>query len=137
MCKERNIATLQADSLVKVKAGITTYEEILRADGGTGQQSYEDSIRITEYAGGVVDRCRSGRGLHTGRARTSAGRWCPAGSSPAPLTDERGDEIAGRRKYIVDIKPQGGARGRDGGCKGRAGGGGRPISVGKGEKDVG
>ena len=31
MCKERNIATLRADGLVKVKAGITTYEEILRA----------------------------------------------------------------------------------------------------------
>src|ERR1019366_8097163 len=31
MCKERNIGTLRADGLVKVKAGITTYEEILRA----------------------------------------------------------------------------------------------------------
>ncbi len=31
MCKQRNIGTLRADGLVKVKAGITTYEEILRA----------------------------------------------------------------------------------------------------------
>jgi type IV pilus assembly protein PilB len=31
MCKERNIGTLRADGLVKVKAGVTTYEEILRA----------------------------------------------------------------------------------------------------------
>ncbi len=31
LCKERNIATLRADGLIKVKAGITTYEEILRA----------------------------------------------------------------------------------------------------------
>jgi type IV pilus assembly protein PilB len=31
MCHERNIATLRADGLIKVKAGITTYEEILRA----------------------------------------------------------------------------------------------------------
>ena len=31
MCKERNIATLCADGLTKVKAGITTPEEILRA----------------------------------------------------------------------------------------------------------
>ncbi len=31
MCKERNIGTLRADGLRKVKAGITTYEEILRA----------------------------------------------------------------------------------------------------------
>jgi type IV pilus assembly protein PilB len=31
LCKERNIGTLRADGLVKVKAGITTYEEILRA----------------------------------------------------------------------------------------------------------
>ena len=31
MCKERNIRTLRADGLLKVKAGITTYEEILRA----------------------------------------------------------------------------------------------------------
>jgi type IV pilus assembly protein PilB len=31
MCKTRNIGTLRADGLVKVKAGITTYEEILRA----------------------------------------------------------------------------------------------------------
>jgi type IV pilus assembly protein PilB len=31
LCKERNIGTLRADGMVKVKAGITTYEEILRA----------------------------------------------------------------------------------------------------------
>lgn len=31
MCKERGIRTLRADGLVKVKAGITSYEEILRA----------------------------------------------------------------------------------------------------------
>ena len=31
MCKARNIGTLRADGLVKDKAGITTYEEILRA----------------------------------------------------------------------------------------------------------
>jgi type IV pilus assembly protein PilB len=31
MCKARNIGTLRADGLVKVKAGITSYEEILRA----------------------------------------------------------------------------------------------------------
>ncbi len=31
MCKERNIGTLRADGLTKVKAGITTPEEILRA----------------------------------------------------------------------------------------------------------
>jgi type IV pilus assembly protein PilB len=31
MCKERNIGTLRADGMIKVKAGITTYEEILRA----------------------------------------------------------------------------------------------------------
>ena len=31
MCHERHIATLRADGLNKVKAGITTYEEILRA----------------------------------------------------------------------------------------------------------
>src|SRR4051812_14048437 len=31
MCKARNIGTLRADGMVKVKAGITTYEEILRA----------------------------------------------------------------------------------------------------------
>jgi type IV pilus assembly protein PilB len=31
MCKERNVGTLRADGLLKVKAGITTYEEILRA----------------------------------------------------------------------------------------------------------
>jgi len=31
MCKDRNIGTLRADGLRKVKAGITTYEEILRA----------------------------------------------------------------------------------------------------------
>jgi type IV pilus assembly protein PilB len=31
MCKERNVATLRADGLIKVKAGVTTYEEILRA----------------------------------------------------------------------------------------------------------
>jgi type II secretory ATPase GspE/PulE/Tfp pilus assembly ATPase PilB-like protein len=31
MCKERDIGTLRADGLVKVKAGVTTYEEILRA----------------------------------------------------------------------------------------------------------
>jgi type IV pilus assembly protein PilB len=31
MCKLRHIGTLRADGLVKVKAGITTYEEILRA----------------------------------------------------------------------------------------------------------
>ena len=31
MCKERNIGTLRADGLTKVKAGITSYEEILRA----------------------------------------------------------------------------------------------------------
>jgi type IV pilus assembly protein PilB len=31
MCKERNIGTLRADGLLKVKAGVTTYEEILRA----------------------------------------------------------------------------------------------------------
>jgi type IV pilus assembly protein PilB len=31
MCKERGIGTLRADGLVKVKAGITSYEEILRA----------------------------------------------------------------------------------------------------------
>lgn len=31
MCQERNIGTLRADGLVKVKSGITTYEEILRA----------------------------------------------------------------------------------------------------------
>jgi type IV pilus assembly protein PilB len=31
MCKNRNIPTLRADGLIKVKAGITAYEEILRA----------------------------------------------------------------------------------------------------------
>jgi type IV pilus assembly protein PilB len=31
LCRQRNIGTLRADGLVKVKAGITTYEEILRA----------------------------------------------------------------------------------------------------------
>lgn len=31
MCKEKEVPTLRADGLVKVKAGITTYEEILRA----------------------------------------------------------------------------------------------------------
>ena len=31
MCKERKIGTLRADGMVKVKAGVTTYEEILRA----------------------------------------------------------------------------------------------------------
>jgi type II secretory ATPase GspE/PulE/Tfp pilus assembly ATPase PilB-like protein len=31
MCKERKIGTLRADGMMKVKAGITTYEEILRA----------------------------------------------------------------------------------------------------------
>ncbi len=31
MCRERNIPTLRSDGLIKVKAGITTYEEILRA----------------------------------------------------------------------------------------------------------
>ena len=31
LCKDHNIGTLRADGLVKVKAGITTYEEILRA----------------------------------------------------------------------------------------------------------
>jgi general secretion pathway protein E len=31
MCKERHIGTLRADGLLKVKAGVTTYEEILRA----------------------------------------------------------------------------------------------------------
>ena len=31
MCKERNVGTLRADGMLKVKAGITTYEEILRA----------------------------------------------------------------------------------------------------------
>ncbi|HEY4330662.1 MAG TPA: ATPase, T2SS/T4P/T4SS family [Phycisphaerae bacterium] len=30
-CRDRGIATLRADGLIKVKAGITTYEEILRA----------------------------------------------------------------------------------------------------------
>ena len=31
LCKDRHIGTLRADGMVKVKAGITTYEEILRA----------------------------------------------------------------------------------------------------------
>jgi type II secretory ATPase GspE/PulE/Tfp pilus assembly ATPase PilB-like protein len=31
LCKERGVGTLRADGLVKVKAGITSYEEILRA----------------------------------------------------------------------------------------------------------
>jgi type II secretory ATPase GspE/PulE/Tfp pilus assembly ATPase PilB-like protein len=30
-CRDQHIATLRADGMIKVKAGITTYEEILRA----------------------------------------------------------------------------------------------------------
>jgi type IV pilus assembly protein PilB len=31
LCRERHIGTLRADGMIKVKAGITTYEEVLRA----------------------------------------------------------------------------------------------------------